>query len=87
MISYKTFEHFLGRLTERFNETITYEDYINKFVLKRDIPEKYVGKYVRYESNNRIYVYYITKKLEIPITVYKITRFNKGKILKELQYD
>ena len=78
------FEHFSLRLKERFNENITYDEYINNLIFKRTLPKKYNGKYVRYLNGDKIYIYAVNKNYEVPITVYKLDRFNKGKILKVL---
>ena len=34
------FEHFSLRLNERFNENITYDEYVRNLILKRTLPSK-----------------------------------------------
>ena len=80
-----TFIHFSLRLKERFNEDITYEDYVNNLIIERTLPKKYNGKKVRYQYENKIYVYCINKKYEVPITVYELTKTNKDRILKVIK--
>ena len=77
------YKHYNERLKERFNLEITYDDFLNKYVFKRTLKKKYTGKYVKYLfGDDMVNVYYITKKYEYPITVYKLDRFNKGRILR-----
>ena len=76
------YKHYNEQLKERFNFEISIEEYINTRVFKRTLKKKYVGKYVRYLFGDIVNVYYVTKKFEYPITVYKLDRFNKGKILR-----
>jgi hypothetical protein len=76
------FKHFSLRLKERFNEDITYDEYVKNFIFKRTLPKKYNGKKVLYQIGYKVCVYAINKKFEVPITVYKLDRFNKGRILK-----
>ncbi len=78
------FKHFSERLKERFSQEITYEHYINNLIRKRTLDKKYIGKHVRYMDGEKVYVYLIYKKVELPITVYKLDRINKGRVLKTL---
>jgi hypothetical protein len=76
------YKHYSEQLKERFGLEISYNEYLEKYVFKRTLKKKYTGKYVRYLFGDIVNVYYVTKKFEYPITVYKLDRFNKGKILR-----
>jgi hypothetical protein len=76
------YKHYSEQLIKRFNLEISYENYLEKYVFNRTLNEKYVGKYVRYQFGDMVNVYYITTKYEYPITVYKLDKFNKGRILR-----
>jgi len=78
-----THKHYNERLRERFNIEISLEDYITTRVFKRTLNKNYVGKCVRYLFGDMVHVYYITKNFEYPITVYKLDKFNKGRIMKK----
>jgi len=75
-------KHYNEQLVERFNIEISYDDFLKKHVFNRTLKKKYIGKYVRYLFGDMVNVYYITKKFEYPITVYKLDRINKGRILR-----
>ena len=80
----RAFKHYHQRLKERFDMDISFDEYVEKRVLKRTLKEKYIGKTVLYLFNDKqVHVYFIKKKIEFPITVYQLDRFNKGKILKK----
>ncbi len=78
------YKHYSEQLKERFGLEISYDDYLEKYVFKRTLEKKYIGKYVRYLFGDMVNVYYITKNFEYTITVYKLDRFNNGRILRTL---
>lgn len=76
------FKHYQSKLKERFNLDINYDDYLKNMVWIRTLPKEYSNKCVRYLINDMVHLYYVGKNFEYPITVYKLDRFNKGRILK-----
>jgi hypothetical protein len=76
------YKHYSEQLKKRFSLEISYENYLENYVFNRKLNEKYVGKHVRYQFGDMVNVYYITTKYEYPITVYKLDKFNKGRILR-----
>jgi hypothetical protein len=81
---YSAFTHFSLRLKERFGEDITIDEYIERLVLKRTLPKKYNGKYIKRKSGDKVYVYGVNKHFEIPITVYKLNKIHNGSIFRTI---
>jgi|688.fasta_scaffold80690_7 hypothetical protein len=80
-----SFNHYSKRLQERFEEQITYEEYLNKCVFKLTTPSKKIKrkqKGLRYQFGDRVKVYISDGKFEYPITIYRLDRINKSRIYK-----
>jgi hypothetical protein len=76
--------HVKEQLLDRFDEHINLVQYYQRYVVKKkkhDRSKKYEKRIDK--KNNRIWVYYTSKRWEYPVTVYKVTHKHQQE-LKEI---
>ena len=72
------YTHYSQRLKERFNISLSFDDYIKNEVLKISKKDR-VNYPLLIKENVIIKVYAISRQYKFPITVYKVDGFNKNR--------
>jgi len=74
----KAYEHYAKQLKTRYNQEITYTDYVQQLVIKRNKKHK-KGSYIKIRDKNIVRVFFIGEEFEYPITIYPIDKYNKNR--------
>lgn len=68
-IFWNAYQHFSLRLKERFDEELSFDDYLSDKIIIRNLENKQ-NSYVKYFIDDKILVYFVLQDYEFPITIY-----------------